>query len=725
MSDSIEPRIITVVLNGYNDCFCLADKTKTVKYIDDCGDLQNAHKGDNNYYRRYHLYYEDAKDTEADYNRYGRNKICTSIQMENAKYNDLYLFTIDFDKPKDANGEKQPVDIEAPFFIAAYEAADIVTMSMSGGYHMYYGIDKEKSKPLFEEINLLCQKENSYVCNCGQYTVDGRIKVDFFCDTLRLMYEPNGWDINKSVTDKTQVLYELIRDNFNFCHFEKRKSEVKRTKKAEKTLKVPRTPRKHIEIAELEEFELIAKMDAKQKRIFADLKTISTDCDRKEWYKTGIDIYCVFGADLGGEVFFWWSKPYTKEKFDKRKCFNQWESVCSKEEPDLFRPLWRAIMGLDRIFSEQEAQRQAEIQQQLKELGERIQAERQSKMPADNPTLPLPFKIESVETILPAAEPLTFRGLPIQWEHENVNAGNALDGEEQSDKARHRILWGGNKYDKRDDFLRAVWGADYKKIREKVTFKGAAADDVLRLTIGQRTALEYDALYHRHIDELVFVNEQDEQELLDFFASDDCTTAKETVRRLQYVDGAKKIATFGVGRQQAGAAKFTWCYTKENVEGGNRYKGVTLDWSLWAFGIEQAYNDYLRDKGAKMWDKVRPAMYCQYQHGETCRVTYAAEDYQQVQAWVMSGCRGDFPLGGVTPDGDYEFMVMFDSEDIEYTDSGKALGERNREHKTELAQARKAAKANKDWAAIRSRLKDDRQEFTTADLNLQKRNNAA
>lgn len=84
---------------------------------------------------------------------------------------------------------------------------------------------------------------------------------------------------------------------------------------------------------------------------------------------------------------------------------------------------------------------------------------------------------------------------------------------------------------------------------------------------------------------------------------------------------------------------------------------------------------------------------------------------------MLGGCRGDFPLQGVTPDGDYEFAVMFDSEDVEYIDSSKALGGRNREQKTELAQARKAAKTNKDWAAIRSHLENERQEFTTADLN--------
>ncbi len=46
-------------------------------------------------------------------------------------------------------------------------------------------------------------------------------------------------------------------------------------------------------------------------------------------------------------------------------------------------------------------------------------------------------------------------------------------------------------------FFRAMWGADYKKIRKKAIFKGAAADNILRLTTGQRTALEYDALYYR------------------------------------------------------------------------------------------------------------------------------------------------------------------------------------------------------------------------------------
>lgn len=705
---------------GYNDCFCLAQQDKQVYYVDSWDNLVPANKKGNekDYYLHYHQAFEVVADMAACYKHAHGDcpTLSPSFYLENAKYNDLFVFVIDFDKMEDENGKKQPIDTEAPFFINAKKIADQATRSKHDGHHMYLAINKETATQLFASINLLASSGvQSYICKTGAITKDGRIKVDFFCDTPRLIYECEEWDITKGLTDKTQELYELIRDNFDFCHLEKRESKVKRTKKAEKTPKTPRTPRKYIEIAELEEFELIAKMDDKQKKIFVDLKTISTECSRTQWYSIGIDIYYVFGADLGGEVFFWWSKPY--KKFDKRDCFNEWESICNKEEPDLFHPLWCAIMGLEQIVSEQEAQRQAEIQEGVKKLGERIQAERQAKMPADNPTLPSSLEIESVGAISPATPPLTFRGLPIQWEHEKESAGNALDGEEQSGNERHRILWGDSRYDKRDDFLRAVWGADYKKIREKVTFKDAAADNVLRLTMGQRTALEYDALYHRHINELVLVDEQDEKELFAFFASDRCTTAKETIRRLNYVDGVKKIATFGAGRLQTGAAEFTWCYTKEAIKGGNRYRGVTLNWSLWAYGIEKAYNDYLRDKGAKLWDTVRPAMYCQYQNGEVCRMTYAAEDYQHVESWVLDGCRGDFPLQGVTPDGDYEFTVMFDSEDVEYIDSGKVLGERNREQKTELAQARKTAKANKDWAAIRSHLEDDRQEFTTADLN--------
>lgn len=631
---------------GYNDCFCLAQQDKKVYYIDGWDNLVPANKkGDKkDYYLHYHQAFEVVADMAAYYKHAHGDcpTLSPSFYLENAKYNDLFVFVIDFDKIEDENGKKQPIDIEAPFFINAKKAADHTTMSKSGGYHMYFGIDKETATPLFDSINLLVSSgAQSYICKTGVTTLDERIKVDFFCDTPRLIYEREEWDNTKGLTDKTQKLYELIKANFSL---EKSKS---RERLHENNTTHPRRTGKHraapkavsnsdaeyqgIVIEGKTENELKSEMTAEQREIFEDLKNIPADCNDSKWTSVAYDIWYAFqtadGDELAAQVFLWWSKR-GGEKYVPFQCVRKWEFVneqCSDGQRTLSNNRWRAIMGLDRIVSKKEAQRQADIQQ-LKELGEKIRAERQAKMPADNPTLPL--DIESVCSTLPAAEPLTFRGLPIQWQHESVCAGNALDEEERSSNARHRILWGGIRYDKRDNFFKAVWGADYKKIREKVIFKGAAANNVLRLTMGQRTALEYDALYHRHIDELVCVDEQDEQDLFAFFASDDCSTAKETLRRLNYVDGAKKIATFGAGRQQTGAAEFTWCYTKENVKGGNRYKGVALDWSLWAYGIEKAYNDYLSDKDATLWDKVRPAMYCQYQRGELCRMTYAAEDYQ-------------------------------------------------------------------------------------------------
>lgn len=186
-------------------------------YVNEYGELRRAHKKDDNYYHRYHLYYEEAKDIVECYKHENGETLSISIQLENAKYNDLYLFVIDVDRPKDANGNKLSIDTEAPPFKAAYKDANIVTRSKNGGYHMYFAINKEKSAPLFEEINLLCDTENSYVCKCGQWTADKRIKVDFFCDTFRLIYEPREWDINKELTDKTQELYELIKKYFPFA----------------------------------------------------------------------------------------------------------------------------------------------------------------------------------------------------------------------------------------------------------------------------------------------------------------------------------------------------------------------------------------------------------------------------------------------------------------------------------------------------------------------------
>lgn len=605
--------------SGYNNCFVLGGKAerkqkdgtkklaKIRAYIDGCGKVQWLGKDHLNYQKLTHLTYDEANTALLTYRKeheapWGR----VSLWLENAKYNDLYIFVIDFDKVEGF------IDTESPFFKGALQLADKVTRSQGGGFHMFYGVDREQATPLFDGINLLASgTAKSFVCKISNVTKDSRNKVDFFCDTPRLVYEWEEWDNNIGLTDKTQELYDLINANFEL----KRPFDfgISFTGDADNGW---------ICLEDLTEQTMIAEMSAGQQLVFSDLKNISCECSPAEWFSTGIDIWHVFGDELGGSVFLWWSKP--GHSYNGPGCATTWGHIESRGmtgKTRLCNTRWRAFLGLDRnAFDEYEAQ-----QRELKEQEKQLQTEQQVNMPAEDTI----STVLAAEEETAAAEPLTFRGLPIQWEHE-ARSGNALDGEERGARERHRISWNHIKHDKRDTFFKAAWGAEYKKVRAKVNFKGQTADNVLWLTIGQRTALEYDALYYRYIDELVFVTEQDEKELTAFFASDNCSTSRDTLRKLNYEDGAKKIVTFGVGRQQDGAAEHTWCYTKEAVKGGNRYRGVPLDWSLWAYGIEKAYNDYLqtRDKKATMWDFVRPAMYCQYQNGELCRMTYSAEDYQ-------------------------------------------------------------------------------------------------
>lgn len=205
---------------GYNDCFCLAQQNKMI-YWRDKEKLKLANKkGDKkDWYSHYHMTFEEA-DRIASMCRYYDEKLETlmpSFYLENAKYNDLFVFVIDFDKMEDKNGKKQPVDTEAPFFIDAKKIADHTKMSTNGGYHMYLGINKETATLLFDSINLLVTSGRpSYVCKKGAITLDKRIKVDLFCDTGRLIYERAGWDSDWGLTDKTQEIYELIKANFSF-----------------------------------------------------------------------------------------------------------------------------------------------------------------------------------------------------------------------------------------------------------------------------------------------------------------------------------------------------------------------------------------------------------------------------------------------------------------------------------------------------------------------------
>lgn len=104
---------------GYNDCFCLAQHDKNVYRFDGWGNLIRANKkGDRkDYYPYYHQPFEVVADMVNCYKHEHDDcsSLSPSLYLENAKYNDLFIFVIDFDKIEDESGEKQPIDIEAPF----------------------------------------------------------------------------------------------------------------------------------------------------------------------------------------------------------------------------------------------------------------------------------------------------------------------------------------------------------------------------------------------------------------------------------------------------------------------------------------------------------------------------------------------------------------------------------------------------------------------------------
>lgn len=216
-----------------------------------------------------------------------------SLWLEHAKYNDLYIFVIDFDKI-DGN-----IDTESPFFKGAFQIADKVTRSQGGGYHMFYGVDREKAEPLFDGINLLASRTaESFINKKSNTTLDGRNKVDFFCDALNFIYEWEEWDNNAGLTDRTQELYELITANF----------ELTRPFDFGITF-VGDADNGFICIEEMSEEMLLDEMATEQRLVFSDLKNISCECSAAEWFSTGINIWHVFGDELGGSVFQWWSKP--------------------------------------------------------------------------------------------------------------------------------------------------------------------------------------------------------------------------------------------------------------------------------------------------------------------------------------------------------------------------------------------------------------------------------
>ena len=286
-----------------------------------------------NLYKKYELSYEDANRAMQTYlhskNRgRGAESLRVSLYLDNAKCGDLHLFVIDFDK---VDGK---VDTQSAFFQGAKSLADRVTRSQGGGYHMFYGVDKKAAAPLFDSINLLtAEGTESFVCKTGCVTTDGRNKVDMFCDALHFIYEWEAWDNSLELTDKTQPLYELIKAHFQL----KRPMDGSNGKRQSTGRNTPL-------LDKVSEESLRQEMTDKQQKVFDDLKTQSSDCSREQWFSIGIDIFHVFGAELGGKVFRWWSAP--GHSFQPQGCARTWENICSRgPKTELKNSIWMELVA--------------------------------------------------------------------------------------------------------------------------------------------------------------------------------------------------------------------------------------------------------------------------------------------------------------------------------------------------------------------------------------------
>ena len=536
----------------YNNCFTLGEKCwhngrliKVPVFIDHYDDtIQNLYGSKNGDKRKYYeLSYEEA---QTEYYRFRSSEnweksskvLRISLWLDNAMFGNLHIFVIDFDK---IGGT---VETESAFFKAAKELADKVTRSQGGGYHMFYGVDKEKAEPLFDSINLLASENAaSFVCKTGAVTRDGANKVDLFCDTGHFIYEWEPWDNTIGLTDKTRELYQLIKENFDL-------SRPMSSGKGKRTS--GKGGKSYAMLEELSEGELLQQMSAEQREVFADLQTKSSDCSSSQWFSIGIDIYHVFGAELGGKVFFLWSKP--GHSFQPQGCSLTWSNICDRgPDTELVNGRWADIMQGDNKGKELDGL----------SLHEALEAA---------PQVPLPLEDDTSATLEEAAAEPTFRDLPIAWE-------NVTTEENGKQRTGHWIVWNGNR-SKREEFFKLAFPDQYNKVKKRVKFLGQAGDDVLRLTGGQRTKLMYEILAWKY--GLEEVDKQDSLDLIWFCKrEEDNKTADDLLSRLHWPNGLAKLVTFGVGMKLDGAAQQTWCYSVDYQEDRALFTGSSMTWERW------------------------------------------------------------------------------------------------------------------------------------------------
>lgn len=532
-------------------------------YDDTIQNLYGSKNGDKRKY--YELSYEEAR---TEYYRFRSSEnweksskvLRISLWLDNAMFGNLHIFVIDFDK---IDGT---VETESVFFKEAKELADKVTRSQGGGYHMFYGVDKEKAEPLFDSINLLASENAaSFVCKTGAVTRDGANKVDLFCDTGHFIYEWEPWDNTIGLTDKTRELYQLIKENFDL-------SRPMSSGKGKRTS--GKGGKSYAMLEELSEGELLQQMSAEQREVFADLQTKSSDCSSSQWFSIGIDIYHVFGAELGGKVFFLWSKP--GHSFQPQGCSLTWSNICDRgPDTELVNGRWADIMQGDNKGKELDGL----------SLHEALEAA---------PQVPLPLEDDTSATLEEAAAEPTFRDLPIAWE-------NVTTEENGKQRTGHWIVWNGNR-SKREEFFMLAFPDQYNKVKKRVKFLGQAADDVLRLTGGQRTKLMYEILAWKY-----GLEEVDEQDSLDLIRlcqrEEDNKTADDLLSRLHWPNGLSKLVTFGVGMKLDAAAQQTWCYSVDYQEDKALFTGSPMTWERWQVKLIEVLDRCraCRYSYSKMW----------------------------------------------------------------------------------------------------------------------------
>ena len=554
----------------YNNCFTLGEKCwhngrliKVPVFIDHYDDtIQNLYGSKNGDKRKYYeLSYEEAR---REYYRFWSSEnweksskvLRISLWLDNAMFGNLHIFVIDFDE----------FDVESHFFKEAHRLADKVTRSQGGGYHMFYGIDKKKAEPLFDSINLLASENAaSFVCKTGAITRDGTNKVDLFCDTGHFIYEWEEWNNTIGLTDKTQELYQLIKENFDL-------SRPMSSGKGKRTS--GKGGKSYAMLEELSKGELLQQMSAEQREVFADLQTKSSDCSSSQWFSIGIDIYHVFGVELGGKVFFLWSKP--GHSFQPQGCSLTWSNICDRgPDTELVNGRWADIMQGDNKGKELDGL----------SLHEALEAA---------PQVPLPLEDDTSATLEEAAAEPTFRDLPIAWE-------NVTTEENGKQRTGHWIVWNGNR-SKREEFFKLAFPDQYNKVKKRVKFLGQAADDVLRLTGGQRTKLMYEILAWKY--GLEEVSEQDSFDLIRLCKrEEDNKTADDLLSRLHWRNGLAKLVTFGVGMKLDAAAQHTWCYSVDYQEDRAVFTGSSMTWERWQVKLIEVLDRCraCRCSYSKMW----------------------------------------------------------------------------------------------------------------------------